>query len=200
MKKRVFIIVAVVVVLAVSWGGISTSRAGYESAEYESVEKDGKFEVRIYPALTTASTSVSEDRNERKQRNSSFGRLFKFITGDNESGQKIAMTTPVFMTANDNAEVKTMHFVVPKAVTKKGVPAPSGKAVSLSKVNGGKYAVLRFSGSGSKEKQKEAVTELRELLKQRGLKSTGAPMFAFYDPPWTPEMFRRNEVLLKLQP
>ncbi|MDA7598382.1 heme-binding protein, partial [bacterium] len=56
MKKRMFIGIGIAVFITVFWLGIQTSRAGYETAEYEVVETDGKFQIRKYPQLTTVST------------------------------------------------------------------------------------------------------------------------------------------------
>ena len=57
--------------------GCGTVRAGYETAPYQVVRADGKFELRDYPALVWVETSVhgSDD---------SFMRLFRFIGGDVE--------------------------------------------------------------------------------------------------------------------
>ena len=75
---------------------------------------------------------------------------------------------------------------------------PESESVSLRTVKGGKYAALRFKGHRSEEKQKQAIADLKRKMAEKGLKGSGAPMFAYYDPPWTPEFLRRNEVLIKL--
>ena len=58
------------------------------------VRSAGKFELRDYPALTVVETTMAQHRHGA---DGSFNRLFTFITGRNEAKQKIAMTTPVFM-------------------------------------------------------------------------------------------------------
>ena len=78
----------VVVVVA----GCKATRAGYESAPYKMVRRDGKFELRDYPALTVVETPMGGGGSNGA--NGSFNRLFRFITGNNEAKQKIAMTTP----------------------------------------------------------------------------------------------------------
>ena len=194
-KRKIFAILGLLAVVVVSWLGIQTSRAGYESAEYESVEKSGKFEIRNYSELTTVATPAAA----KKDQDSGFMRLFRFISGNNEAEQKIAMTTPVFMPSDESGKSKSMHFVVPKKVAAAGVPSPKADSVSIEKISGGKYAALRFAGARSADNEKEALAILRDKLKERGLATKGTPMFAYYDPPWTPGFLRRNEVLLKLK-
>ena len=170
-----------------------TSRAGYESASYKVVEKSGKFEIRQYPDLPVVTTPMSGGQN------SGFGRLFRYISGDNAAEKKIAMTTPVFMPADSQGTTREMQFLVPSDVARAGTPAPKGRSVSLKKMRGGKYAVLRFSGRTSAATQKKRLAELRKELESRGLKATGNPVFAGFDPPWTPAPVRRNEVMLRLR-
>jgi hypothetical protein len=196
MKKRMFIGIGIAVFITVFWLGIQTSRAGYETAEYEVVETDGKFQIRKYPQLTTVSTPSNTTKG---QRNSGFGRLFKFISGENEADQKIAMTTPVFMPSDAEGEAKSMQFVVPKDVAASGVPTPKGKDVKVVKVLGATFVVLKFSGTNTKAKNQKALGKLRALVKEKKLKTVGNPTFAYFDPPWTPGPLRRNEVMLKLK-
>ena len=191
-----FIGIGITVFVTIFWLGVQTSRAGYETAAYEVVKTDGKFEIRKYPQLTTVSTPSDTSKG---QRNSGFGRLFKFISGENSGDQKIAMTTPVFMPSDAQGEAKSMQFVVPRKVAASGVPAPKEKNVSIVKVPGATFAVLKFSGTNTKAKNQKALEKLRGLVKEKKLKTVGNPTFAFFDPPWTPGVLRRNEVMLKLR-
>ena len=85
-------IVSIVLIGALAWR--VTARAAYESAEYRVIESDGEFEIREYPDLMLASTKM---RMESNGNDGSFMRLFRYISGANQSSQKVAMTTPVFM-------------------------------------------------------------------------------------------------------
>lgn len=194
MKKRAFTFLFLFVLAGVTWLGVSTSRAGYETAEYKTVEKDGSFQIRQYPQLTTVATATQGSGSD-----SGFMRLFKYITGENESETKIAMTTPVFMPSNSAGSPNSMHFVLPKEVSDKGAPDPSRKGVKLSKFAGGKYAVIRFNGKMNTTSRKEALQKLKAELAARNLSASGGPIYAGYDSPWTPGPLRRNEVLLKLR-
>ena len=61
-------------------------------------------------------------------------------------------------------------------------------------------AVIRFSG-GTNDDTKMAAkrAELEAYVKANNLKTTGEPVMAFYDPPWTLPFFRRNEIMLEIQ-
>tara|TARA_R110002096_G_scaffold196404_15_gene379289 strand:- start:37 stop:624 length:588 start_codon:yes stop_codon:yes gene_type:complete len=171
----------------------NTVMADYETAEYELIERDGKFEVRDYQPIVVVTTKMARGEDD-----GSFGRLFKYISGSNEKEQKIAMTTPVFMPADADGKTEEMQFVVPEEVAKKGPPMPESSSVKIKKRAGGKFAVLRFRGRASDTDRKEQLSVLNGILNEKGLSSSSAPIFAGYDPPWTPGPMRRNEVLLKL--
>jgi hypothetical protein len=40
---------------------------------------------------------------------------------------------------------------------------------------------------------------LLAAVSRAGLQAVGAPVFAFYDPPWTLAFFRRNEVMVEVR-
>jgi len=176
-------------------------RAAYESAEYKVITSDGKFEVREYPDLMLVATKTKMDAQGR---DGSFMKLFRYISGANESDKKISMTTPVFM-ENDKAESAVqMGFVMPKDITVEGVPAPTGEGVDVRKRIGGRFAVLRFPGQLNAKLAKESETKLRAWMETKGLiaddsaESSGVET-ASYDPPFTPGPLRRNEVLIRLR-
>ncbi|QDT04789.1 SOUL heme-binding protein [Rubripirellula lacrimiformis] len=200
-KKMLYVAsVAVLVTVGVFVFGRST-RAGYESAEYKVIESDGKFEVREYPDLMLVATTTEIDAEGR---DGSFMKLFGYISGANESEQKISMTTPVFM-ENDKADSEAqMGFVMPKDVAAGGVPVPTGADVDVRKRSGGRFAVLRFSGRINAKLAKESEAKLRQWMKSKGLVAADDPgnsgvEAASYDPPFTPGPLRRNEVLIRLQ-
>lgn len=186
-----FLIVAVALVWNVS------ARAGYESAPYEVVESDGNIEIREYPDLVLASTQA---KFQARGNDGSFMRLFRYISGNNESDQKIAMTTPVFMEPDSADSKGQMGFVIPKAVAEAGVPAPKAADVAIRSREGGRFAVIRFSGVMNEKKAEVQEAKLRDWLSERGLEAEQSSERAGYDPPFTPGPLRRNEVLIRLKP
>ena len=195
MKMRLILITGIVVITTLLWMSLHTSRAGYESPAYETIQSEQNFEIRKYPDMFSASTSMDEDSS----RNSGFGRLFRFISGDNEEKEKISMTTPVFIEENQDAQGGKMMFVMPEETVRAGVPRPSAKEVRLETVAGGMFAAFRFKGYRSPPAQKNAVATLRQWIDKQGYHAAGQPVFAYYDPPWTPEILRRNEVLIRVE-
>lgn len=180
--------------IAVATGFVVTSRAGYETAKYEVVEKDGDFEIRRYEAHVVVSTPMKDGAQ-----NGSFGKLFQYISGKNAGERKIEMTTPVFMPAAADGEPGEMQFVVPAEVAEAGAPQPTDDSVKLDRMSAGKYAVIRYKGVAKAEDRKKQLELLRAKLKSLGLEAEGNPIHAGYDPPWTPGPMRRNEVLLRVK-
>jgi DNA gyrase inhibitor GyrI len=189
--KTPFLIVGAVLFGAVTFWLVANSRAATETPEYKVIRKIGEVEIRDYPALTVATAPMGEG-----EMNGSFGKLFRYITGTNEQSQKISMTSPVLI--DNSGEQRTMSFIVPKDIAEKGAPKPTGESVSLGKVAAARYAVLRFGGGRSADNEKKAIEKLQAWLESQNIPSKGQPMFAYYDPPWTPTFMRRNEVMLRI--
>ncbi len=189
-KVPILLVIALPACLAIFWLD-STSRAASETPEYKVIRTEEKFEIRDYPTLTIASTPMNDDGM-----NGGFGQLFRFITGQNEGAEKIEMTSPVLIdTAKDG---KTMSFIMPAKTVAKGVPKPAGDSVSLGKVEASRFAVLRFAGGRTAENEKAAIEKLTAWLDGQKVAGKGAPIFAYYDPPWTPVFLRRNEVMIRI--
>jgi hypothetical protein len=179
----------------------------YETAEDRVIEKDGRFEIREYPDLMLAATSTQLDAQGR---DGSFMKLFRYISGANTSGQKISMTTPVFMGKEEGSSAVQMGFVMPKEVAVKGVPKPTGENVEIRKRSGGRFAVIRFSGQMNLKTSQSAEEKLRAWMKEKNLveadfdaetsvEGAGSSVeTAGYDAPYVPGFLRRNEVLIRL--
>jgi hypothetical protein len=195
-KKMIYLCVAVVVVAIAYTGWKLTARGAYESAEYTVLEMDSPFEIREYPDLMMATTSM---QMESQGNDGSFMRLFRYIGGANDNEQKVAMTTPVFMESEASDDQGQMGFVIPKQVTDERVPEPSNKDVTVRKRIGGRFAVIRYAGRMNNESVTKAEGQLRDWISERGLVGDGEAESAGYDPPWTPGPFRRNEILIRLK-
>lgn len=194
----IYLAIALVIIGLVTVGWKMTSRDGYESATYQTIEQDGSFELREYPELMLVTTSAAM---AAQGQDGSFGRLFKYISGDNQEASKVSMTTPVFMESGTEESGERMSFVLPAEVAAASIPVPTNKDVEIKKRAGGKFAVLRFSGRLNDQTVAEIEKQLREWIEAKGLVliDESAIEYAGYDPPWTPGPFRRNEVLIQVK-
>jgi len=182
---KLFTIAAGLLVIALGIAACVTSRAGYETAPYKVVRTEGDFEIREYPEMKIVTTARDAD-------NSSFMRLFRYISGGNVEKEKIAMTTPVFMVAGK------MAFVLPE-MHKAATPVPASDQVGVDTLKAQRVAVLRYSGSHTQDSEPQAVAKLEAWMQKNKLTQAGAPFSAYYDPPWTPGFLRRNEVLVPVK-
>ena len=191
-KRMIIPLLIVAGVVALVLAGCQATRAGYESAPYQVVRADGKFEVRDYPTLKLVETRMAKRGNGA---DGGFNRLFKFITGKNEAQQKICMTTPVFMSDTDSNA--TMAFVMPANLKTGAVPKPTDSSVSVREQSAGRFAVLRFSGGRQAKNEAKQLERLTTWMQAQGLSSNALPVYGYFDPPWTPTFLRRNEVMLR---
>lgn len=149
---------------ALAWS--ITGGAGYESAPCKVIESDGNIEIREYPDLVLASTEAQFDA---RGNGGSFVRLFRYISGNNESDERIEMATPVFMEPDSPKFNRQMGFLMPQQIADAGAPAPRDSGVSIRKREGGRFVLIRFLGVMDRKKAESPKTRLREWLKARGL-------------------------------
>jgi hypothetical protein len=188
--KWCIILAGVGVLVVLVNAGCAAVRSGYASAPYRVERAEGRCEVRVYPDLTWVETPMQGE-------DGSFMRLFHYIGGQNAAQEKIAMTTPVFMERGSNA---TMAFVLPEKMGASQAPSPSAKGVAVRTFPGGRFAVYRFSGRINRGTEAKALAELQGWITAQKLVAQGDPVYGYFDPPWTPPFFRRNEVMLRLVP
>jgi hypothetical protein len=178
-----------------------------EEVKYRVLESSGDFELRQYESSLGAETTVEGDFHEVG--NEGFRRLFDYISGKNRKKQSIPMTAPVSqeassekipMTAPVNQEkvggAWRITFLMPSALTMETLPEPLDSRVKLVKIPERLMAALSYSGTWSRERYEDKEKRLKELIRQRGLKIEGEPVFARYNPPFMPWFLRRNEVLI----
>jgi hypothetical protein len=177
---------------------------------YEVLETlENNIEIRAYPEEIWA-TTVAEDQN------SAFGPLFRYISGDNDKGEKIEMTAPVVtptpqpstagatkgekieMTAPvvsmDTEKGQFMAFIMPERFNINSTPKPLSSRVKIQLVEPRKLATIRFSGYVTEESYKKNLEQLNKTLEKRGISTIEEPILMQYNDPWTPPFSRRNEI------
>ncbi len=192
-----------------------------EEAPYDVVRTDRQFEIRDYAPLVVAQTMVPAE--VKNPGNVAFRSLFRYISGDNEASQKIAMTAPVIFDSNTNDDAESVkdtgekiamtapvvsekienfwryQFVLPANMTIETAPKPLNPDVSLSAIAARQVATLRYSGRATEKAQTRNAQLLLQWIEAQGLKAQSAIRWAGYNAPWTLPPFRRNEVLIDIE-
>ena len=160
-----------------------------EEAKYEVIQKNEIYEVRKYSDRLAVETF---DSNQ----NSGFRKLFNYISGNNKINKKISMTTPVTrIKKNGNM---TMQFYLPSKYNQESAPEPLSNEVKIVNIEGGYYAVLRYSGRASDKNFIKHKEILEEELKKNNISVISPSIRATYDSPFTLPMNRRNEAMFKI--
>ena len=160
-----------------------------EEAKYDIVKSNDTYEIRKYSdrlAVQVASTSG----------NNGFRKLFNYISGNNEKNQKIKMTVPV--TVMEKSGNTTMQFYLPSKFDKNNIPNPTGSDVEVINIEGGYYAVIRYSGRASENNFIKHKSILENKLKKDDISILSTPIKATYDGPFTLPMRRRNEAMFEI--
>jgi len=204
MKRSIRIILAAAVIII----GVVDSGA-IEEAVYKVINADGKFEIRDYTTHILAETVV--EGNFEEAGNKAFNVLFGYISGDNRSREKLAMTAPVSqepkgekikMTAPVGQqrvqESWAVSFMMPASYTLETLPEPEDPKITLRQVSARRIAAVRYSGFWSEKNYLRYKLELESWIKEKGFAIVGDPIWARYNPPFTPWFLRRNEILIPI--
>jgi hypothetical protein len=203
-KRSIQIVIAVMVIII---GAIDTM--AIEEAKYKVLEKDNRFEIRDYATHILAETIVEGDLEEAG--NKAFNKLFRYISGDNRSRKKVAMTAPVSqqpmgekikMTAplgQRRVQAKwAVSFMMPASYTLKILPEPEDPNITLRQVPARRMAAVHYSGFWSEKRYLRYKLELESWIQERGLTVVGDLIWARYNPPFTLWFLRRNEILIPI--
>ena len=160
-----------------------------EEAKYDVVKSNEIYEIRKYSdRLAVQALNTNE--------NNSFRKLFNYISGDNETNEEIKMTIPV--TQMENKGNMTMQFYLPSKFNKDNVPYPSSSDVKIVNIEGGYYAVIRYSGRASNKNFIKHKEILENELKKDNISISGPAIKASYNSPFTLPMLKRNEAMFKV--
>lgn len=167
-----------------------------ESVEYQVVREIGNVEIRKYPSIILA--TVKSDYDDM-----AFSLLFRYISGQNEAGERIAMTAPVVstgagvkipMTTPVISDEASFSFVLPLKYELVNAPRPLDPRIELVSVPQRYVATLRFSGRAY---QRDIIIRVKELLTEldkQSIRYRGSSFLMRYNSPFSPGFMRRNEV------
>jgi hypothetical protein len=199
-------IIAVAVFVTSMAGGCAIN---IEEAKYQVVSRDKTFEIRDYASYVVAETVV--DGTLEDAGNKAFSMLFRYISGENRSHGKIAMTAPVSQEPSPEKIKMTspvgqqrieggwvVSFTMPASYTMETLPTPEDPRVKLRQVAACRMAAVRYSGVWSEKRYLQYKKELESWIEKNGFRILGEPVWARYNPPFTPWFLRRNEILIPI--
>jgi SOUL heme-binding protein len=181
-----------------------------EEAKYTVVKKEEAFELRDYESHIVAETIVDGGIDDAS--NKAFGKLFAYISGKNQSRNKVAMTAPVSQApASEKISMSApvgqqsigkqwaVSFMMPASYTMETLPTPDDASVILREVPARRVASIRYSGLWSEERYLKHKSQLEAWIRKHNLKASGEASWARYDPPFKPWFMRRNEILIPVE-
>jgi len=167
---------------------LSSQLMAYEETNYEVVKENKIYEIRKYPNRLVIETNSVQGNGFRK--------LFNYISGNNKENEEIKMTVPVTQEIKNGS--MTMQFYLPSKFNKDNAPKPVNSEVKILTIEGGYYAVIEYSGRSSDKNFLKNKDILDKALKQDNLMVLSPPIRASYNSPFTLPIFKRNEVMYRV--
>jgi hypothetical protein len=207
-RKRIYRALAgLLIMLIVVAVGAEPVMSRVEQPEYTVTSAEGAVELRSYGPMIAAEAVVAGER--KAAINEGFRLIAAYIFGANKPNAKIAMTAPVQqqrqtiamtapVTQQGTGNVWTVRFIMPKSSTLETLPEPADERIRLRPILPRRLVAITFSGFASNDAIDKRIGELQRYATEHKLTTTGEPLLAFYDPPWTLPFLRRNEVMLEL--
>ena len=183
-----------------------------EEPKFSIVMSESDYELRQYEPRIVAETIVAGNFSEAP--NIGFRRLADYIFGNNTKQSEISMTAPVSMrTAGEKISMTApvsqervedsawlIAFTMPRQYTLETLPKPNSDLINLRELPASRFASLKFSGMNKDSTVTEKTILLRRWILSKSLKELGSePIYARYNPPWTPWFWRRNEILIEVE-
>ena len=172
-----------------------------EEPKYQILKSNGKYEVRKYNDRLAVEVEYSNE-------DSGFRYLFNYISGENTQSEKVNMTVPVTqsvkidmtapVTQSKEDGKMVMQFFLPSKFTFETAPKPTNNRVSLVVLEGGVYAVIKYSGRLTDKNFQKHYEELKDYLIKDKINFIEPAIKATYDGPFTLPVLRRNEVMMKI--
>lgn len=198
MKIKISLALLFLVLVLISVGPIMSN---VEQPNYNLIKKTKNIEIRHYKRLLYAETAITGQRQESIS--TGFRIIADYIFGNNRltdsdsESSKIAMTSPVIQEKISDSNWK-IKFIMPQSFTLQNLPLPNNEKIIITEGNDEYYITIRFSGSSNQKNLDKNHKILLDHISENNIEISGSTIFAFYNPPWTLPIFRRNEILYKI--
>ena len=176
---------------------------GFEKPEYTVIHKQGNIEYRQYePYLVSESVVATADGDYRNAGQEGVDRLLAYIRGDNRRFDNAAQNEDIGMTLPIEQSMATdgwrVAMKLPSRYSQAQAPVPNDARIRIRAVPGRLMAVLRYSGRWTEENFTGRMSDLDRAIEDHAVEAVGDMEMALYNPPITPPVLRRNEVMVEV--
>lgn len=193
MKVVVILLAVVLIAFVIIQLYVMRGQRNIETYPYVVKKKYDTFEIRSYEATLFTSVKLST-KGYKNSSSKGFSILAGYIFGNNETGEKISMTSPVSMSLEDSM---TMMFMVPKKFKEEMLPKPNQPGIEFKEEPAKTVAAMTFKGWANDTKIEKYKQKLKAALDAEGIKYSNQFYFFGYNAPF--EVFnRKNEVIIEL--
>lgn len=181
---------------------------GLFTPNYQVVGEFDGYEIRKYPSIILAETSMVNDQSPNTVTEvesaaimgSSFQTLAGYLFGKNEGNISMKMTTPVVL--SKGAPEESMSFIIGEYQRVEDIPKTLDKNITLREQAEKIFAVTEFSGFVTQGEAKRQHEKLLKLLSRDNisLKSEEKQEYKcmIYNGPSTLPNLRRNEMMIEV--
>jgi hypothetical protein len=214
--NRRLLLLSVISSLILSSIAIREVMAKYEQPEYKVLESHENIEIRQYGEQIAV--EVVTEGQPKRVLGEGFMILSDYVYGKNIRKRNVDMTdmpeadsdattaaslyrsenipkTAPFTAFASSGNKWTTRLFMPSSYSLETLPTPDDKRIKAIEIAPEKFAVLKFSGSGSIESFEKKAIALRKFLAQNKINTIGPELDAYYGP-WTVPFLRHNEVMI----
>ncbi len=167
-----------------------------EKPKFSVIISNGPIQVRNYDAMISAQISTKGERYDGLR--AGFIPLTRYIGAKDRDGTKISVTASVMQQMDVQRKSWAISFFMPSKYTLNQLPAVKNNNINLSIIPPKQMAVISFNGVANKDLLGKKLFKLKEWIENPAFVISGnpEPIYAYYNDPSTPGIFRKNEIAL----
>jgi len=208
-KGNLYIFLSILIIIVLAGFSLGPIMSKVETPKFKILSTFNNIEIRAYKPMLIAEIDVRETRREAISQG--FRSLADFIFGDNIRNDKIKMTAPVVQQSSEKIKMTApvvqqsssqgwkVSFVMPSSYTIHDIPKPLNNEIIIKEIPARKMAVIKFNGRNEEDNISKYENKLLKFMEQNNFVHEENPEYAFYNPPWTLPVLRRNEVMIEIK-
>ncbi len=172
-----------------------------EKPKFSLVISNGPIQVRNYDSMISAWITTKGERYDGLR--AGFIPLARYIGAkDRDDGTKISMTAPVMQKMDTQRESWEISFFMPSKYNLDQLPLAKNDEINFATIPPKQMAVITFNGVANTDLLGRKLSELTEWIESSKFEILGEPnpIYAYYNDPSTPGVFRKNEIMLSVRP